>query len=92
MPTITCVITLTQRVREPELDQRRVVLRDVAERAAARTRRDRQLYPLGIVKAFGCLSFKPRFAKMSQPFQWTIRPRRRPLKTSQRTIRLEISR
>ena len=28
---------------EPELDQRRVVLRDVAERAAARTRRDRQL-------------------------------------------------
>ena len=48
MPTITCVITLTQRVREPELDQRRVVLRDVAERAAARTRRDRQLYPLGI--------------------------------------------
>ena len=43
MPTITCVITLTQRVREPELDQRRVVLRDVAERAAARTRRDRQL-------------------------------------------------
>ena len=32
MPTIvTCVITSTRRVHEPELDQRRVVLRDVAE-------------------------------------------------------------